>query len=227
MNTFTTTNMRPSYASFGYDRILVPCCPCNAGYHNEPRPKPEYPYVKTMVEIKKVPDYSDTGRVRIKWGAELTVGRKKIQVPIGNKAQLMIYVCTLLRICKNDHMYLHEFYNNSQGRYSKYTRDRSRVWMKSVYDFLYRGDCRCYDDWAKKNQDMNDLGRPLHQAKSSLNHFLKAKLQGQPEYIVEKFLIESVSKKRDTYYDIKIRPKNIIVPQELQELCDGFYGMKE
>ena len=33
------------------------------------------------------------------------------------------------------------------------------------------------------------------------------------------------TKKRDTYCDIKIRPQDIIVPEELKELCGEFYRM--
>ena len=227
MKTFTMTNTYPSYASFDNKGLSVPSVHGYSSYHNVSKKYSEEPNIKTTVEIKKVPDYSDSGRFRKKWGLELTVGKEKIQVPVGNKAQLMIYVCTLLRIRNNERLYLHEFYNNSQGRKSPYQLKSSRVWLKSVYNFLYRYESRPrpYEDWEKKNQDMNDLGRPLHQGKGRLNDALRDALQGQPEYIVEKFLLNSVSKKRDTYYDIKIRPQNIIVPEELKKLCGEFYGM--
>lgn len=223
-----TIKLRPNY--FDYNSIPV-CCghALSAPNKDVPKPQKEYLYAaeemdmpSVKAEIKKVvtKELKD-GTLRKAWGVVLTVDKKKYPLYFGNKAQSMILICTLLRKKMGEPLYLHEFYNNSQGRLSAFQRMSSRKWIEKVFEELYRGDFRCFEDWTRKNEDPKYLGRPLHQAKSRLNSTLKEILKDQPDAL-RMCTIESVNKKHDTYYDINIRPQDIIVPSRLQYLITDF-----
>jgi len=170
------------------------------------------------VEIKRlVSKVLKTGKVKTAWGVEFKVGGETFPIIFPSRDQTMLYVCTLLRHKKGEPMYIHEFFNNSKGRKSKYRRQQSQVWIHKVYDTIFPTSNREFSDWIGMIEERS--GRPLNQGKSQTNRQVKSLLESRPE-VQGNCLIETLKDSLDdTFYHLSILPENIILPDELLQLA--------
>ena len=178
-------------------------------------------------EIKRVvARVLKNGREKKVWGVEIQVNGQSFPINFGSKDRTMLYICTLLREKLGEHLYIHEFYNNSKGRKSRFSRTRSRAWLKAVFNELFPAMDKTFDEWIEKIEETK--GRPLNQGKTQATNLIEDTLTNQqPDGIYYSILRTQEDKAGDSYYDIRINPENIIVPQELSYLVDEFYEMTD
>ena len=177
-----------------------------------------------QVEIKRfVSKVLKNGFEKKAWGVEIRVNDDVFPVIFGGKDQTMVYICTLLRRKLGESMFIHEFYNNSKGRNSKFSRPRSRAWLKAVFNAIFPSMDRSFEEWIETVESKK--GRPLNQGKAQASSLIQRILDSQPEGISYCVLDTKVDEAGDSYYYIGIKPENIIVPQELSYLVDEFYEM--
>lgn len=192
----------------------------NGDLHKRILPK-DMPSVS--VEIKRlVRNVSRNGREKMGLGIVFTVNGESFPVCFGSKDQTMLYVCTLLRKKKGERMYIHEFFNNSKGNSAKarFRRGKSDKWLKAVYDAIFPFDAREFKEWIGMVNERR--GHPLCQGKSQGNRLVVQTLDTQPSgayYCTVKTKRDEIS---DSYYDINVSPREIIIPENLQFLLDDF-----
>ena len=175
-------------------------------------------------EIKQIYDKKPNGRrQRKKWGVCLTIDNTTIEIPFGGKEQTMIYVCALLRNKIGERMYRHEFINNSKGHKSRLNRKKSYIWLKSVYDALFKSCSIDYNTWINKIH--SDNGHALDQGKSQVNNVIKNALKGHPEAISYGTVNTHKDENKDSFYSIEIESDNITIPKDLEFLVSNFYDM--
>ena len=176
------------------------------------------------VEIKRiVTKVLKSGKEKTSWGIEFRINGNTFTVNFGSKDRTMLYICTLLRLKIGENMYLHEFFNNSKGRHSKFKRANSRAWIKAVFDTIFPTKERDFEEWIGKIESAN--GRPLNQGKTQASKHIEKALDSQPDAIYYCILRTKEDKAGDSFYHMNISPKNIIIPQELSFLVDHFYDM--
>ncbi|MBR3093180.1 MAG: hypothetical protein IKG99_09180 [Bacteroidaceae bacterium] len=178
-----------------------------------------------QVEIKRVVTrVLKNGGEKRSWGVEIYVNGNAFPINFGSKDRTMLYICTLLREKLGERLYIHEFYNNSKGRKSRFSRTRSRAWLKSAFNELFPSMDRSFDEWIEKIETAK--GRPLNQGKTQATKLIEDTLtEPQPDGIYYCILRTQEDEAGDSYYHIKVKPENIIVPQELSYLVDEFYEM--
>lgn len=180
------------------------------------------------VEIRKMVKRTyKNGREKREYGVVFAVDGVKVEMPFGLKDEAMIYVCALLRQKKGERLYLHEFYRNSKGRKSKYTRESSQVWLKGVYDTLYSNSSKDFAAWERgvRNVRLNRktgeelscgaMGHGLAQAVSHLRRNIKITLAEWPEVAAMCTVATSQDENKDTFYGLGIEPDMIVLPEEL------------
>ena len=179
-----------------------------------------------QIEIKRiVSKILKDGREKKNWGVEIHINGEVFPVNFGSKDRLMIYICSLLRIKLGEHLYIHEFYNNSKGRKSRFKRGSSRKWLKAAFEVLFPSMDRTFDEWIRNIETAK--GRPLNQGKTQAANLIEVALDTQPDGIYYCTLYTKEDEAHDSYYHIRIKPEQIIVPQELSFLIDDFYEMTD
>lgn len=150
------------------------------------------------------------GRNRKKTGIVFTINGEKIPVFFDSTVQTMIYVCTLLCKKLDTKMYRDKFYREDS---------RTRLWLQKVFEAIYPYREKNFNKWLERIK--NNDGHPLSQAKSQIVTKIKNALAGQADGIKNYCIVETkFNKYRNSYYDLKIHPDNIIVPQEWHSLID-------
>ena len=187
----------------------------------QPKEKPN-----VSVEIKHVVKrVLKDGREKKEYGVVFTVNDEVFPICFGSKDQTMLYVCTLLRKKIGEKMYLHEFYNNSKGtsRNTKFKRGKSVKWLRAVYDSIFPHDAREFSEWIQKVEEAH--GRPLNQGKSQSTKVVEEAMKSQSSGIYYCTIKTKEDEIGDSYYDIKIEPDKITIPENMQFLLDEFYEM--
>jgi len=176
------------------------------------------------VEIKRnVTKIMKGGKKKMEWGVEFKINDRFYTVNFGSKERAMLYMCTLLRTKIGEKMYIHEFFNNSKGKFSRLKKQSSRVWLKAVFETIFPNREREYKEWVGKIEAKN--GRPLNQGKTQANNLIKRTLEDEPKAVPSCVLNTNHDKLGDSFYHIDIKAENIIVPNELSFLVDKFYEM--
>ena len=165
------------------------------------------------------------GHERLHWGVEFQVNDEFFPIYFGSKHQTMIYVCTLLRAKLGEKLYLHEFFNNSKGLKSKFQRKKSMCWLEKVFYTIYPSMHPPFEDWMQKIQDEKNPGRPLNQGKSQAVRKVQEALEEQPDGRYYCVIDTRSDANGDSYYNIRIKPENIMIPEKMQYLVDEFYDM--
>lgn len=158
------------------------------------------------------------GTERWSWGVEFRVNDKPFPVYFGSKPSTMIYVCTLLRAKVGEKMYLHEFYNNGNGRNCKFQRNRSKEWLERVFHILFPTMNEDYSIWVAKID--KGRGHPLSQGISRARAMVQSRLGSRPDGIYYSMIDTLADENGDSYYGILLEPDSIIVPKEMQPLVD-------
>ena len=177
--------------------------------------------------IKRVSVVSKNGHERLHWGVEFHVNGEAFPIYFGSKPQTMIYICTLLRAKLGEKLYLHEFFNNSKGTKSKFQRKKSMPWLEEVFYTIYPSMQPPFEEWMQKIQDEKNPGRPLNQGKSQAARKVQEALEGQPDGRYYCVIDTKSDSNGDSYYNIRIKPDNIMIPEKMQYLVDEFYDMMD
>ncbi len=184
--------------------------------------KRPYPEPTVSAELKEVvARRMKNGKEKKAWGVVMTVNGKEHPIYFGGKDKTMLYVCTLLRLKIGERMYIHEFFNNSKGRRSRFSRQKTRSWLEAVYNQLFPSQDRSFDQWIEKIEQTN--GRPLNQGKSQVAKQIAVTLADCPDGIYYFIPRTSEDFESDTYYEVMLTPEQLTVDPQLQPLLNLFY----
>ena len=126
----------------------------------------------------------------------------------------------MLRCKIGEPLFIHELRNNHRGRNSHFKKERSKYWLEAVYNAIYK-DCD-FKTWLEKIQLD---GRPLNQAKSQSTKLIEKILSNNPDSIYYSIINTQEDINGDTYYELKLKPDNIIIPKDMVFLVDDFYNI--
>lgn len=155
-----------------------------------------------------------------KYGVEIVVNGHSASIYFSSKDQTMLYFAALLRHKIEQPLYLHELYNNSKGHKSKYNRDISRRWLKSIYELVFGLSNKSFDTWYSGVDKQR--GKPLYQGKSQINNRIQKALCDMPDAIYYCLLNIETDSVGNTYYYVRSNPSDILVDDAMQSLCDKF-----
>lgn len=188
---------------------------------NRPKDTPE---ISVEIKHNRQKTFKD-GREKYNYDLIFMVNGDMFPVHLGSKDQMMLYVCTLLRHIMGEKMYIHEFIHNTKGKSAKtrFQRKNSQRWLKAVYDTLYPYEARDFNQWYRSLETRK--GSPLSQAKTQSDKQVEQALEPYPSAVYFCTTNTKEDKLGDSYYDIKIDPKRIIIPEEMQFLIDEFYDL--
>ena len=164
---------------------------------------------EVKIELKKIPT-TFRGRLKHKYGVEIHVGDEVVAVDFGSKNCTMIYLCTLLQQKNNCPL--------RRAHFQIAPSSTKVQWMRIVYDTIFPSDATDFDSWY--NRLCQNGHRGVNQGKSNCNSKISKALKS---YIMAaKFCeIQSVKKDDHTFYQIDIPSEKIIIPSELEEICQG------
>lgn len=173
---------------------------------------------KIKVSIIKMPEQwklPENERTKEPWAIKINVNGESFNIKVGSKDQRMVYVCTLIRQKLGEHMYLHEFFNNSRGRFCKFTKEGSESWLREVYNLLFMYPARDFSEWIAKANDAKNLGRSINQGKSQINAYIKRRLKDFGLDVSEMPIIDKMEdENKDSYYTTYLNPEDIDIPEE-------------
>ena len=173
-----------------------------------------------IVEIKKVTArILKGGKKKQAFGVEFKInGGEGLPVHFGSKDQALLYIYTLLRCKIGVPLFIHELRNNNRGRNSHFKKERSKYWLEAVYNAIYKDFD--FNTWLEKIQPD---GRPLNQAKSQSTKLIEKILSNNPDSIYYSIINTQEDINGDTYYELKLKPDNIIIPKDMVFLVDDFH----
>ena len=173
---------------------------------------------KIKVSIVKMPEQwklPEGRRTKELWAIKINVNGESFNIKVGSKDQRMVYVCTLIRQKLGEHMYLHEFFRNSRGKYSKFTKKGSEGWLREVYNLLFNNPARDFNEWMRKVEDTANRGRCINQGKSQINAYIKDRLKAFELDVSEMPIIDKMEDEhQDSYYTTYLQPEDIDIPEE-------------
>lgn len=198
--------------------ICAPMLKRHISHRTQPHDSPTI-----SAEIKHiVKSVRKNGKEKKEYGIVFNINNNTFPVCFGSKDQTMLYICTLLRQKIGEKMYLHEFFNNSKGNsnLTRFKREHSEKWIQTVYETIFPHDVREFSEWIDKVRLGH--GRPLNQGKSQSTKHIERILESEESSIYYCILNTKEDKIGDSYYEIRISPENISIPQNMQFLLDDF-----
>ena len=160
------------------------------------------------------------GKDSKKYGVEIEVNGTSYTIYFKSKDQTMLYLTTLLRHKIGQPLYIHELYHNSKETHSRYRREKSKPWLRSVYNNIYRYASKSFDEWFNGVDERH--GKALHQGKSRVVDIIKTTLHESPEAIEYCTINTLKDCNQESYYCVKCSPDDIVLDQEMQKLCSEF-----
>ena len=98
-------------------------------------------------------------------------------------------------------------------------------WLEKVFYTIYPSMHPPFEDWMQKIQDEKNPGHPLNQGKSQAVRKVQEALEEQPDGRYYCVIDTRSDANGDSYYNIRIKPENIMIPEKMQYLVDEFYDM--
>lgn len=181
------------------------------------------------VEVcKMVTSRCKNGREKKAYGVKFHVDGKEYPLHFQQKTATMIYVCTLLRHKMGKRLSNKDFYKVPQGL--KSDTAVSQEWVKSVYDTLFPLNSKDYREWecnlrnahwdTRLHKEVDRGGikhHPMSQGVSSVRSGIKAAL-AECAGVLDLLTVNTDKKEGGSCYTLKLKPENIIIPEELEEL---------
>ena len=161
-------------------------------------------------------------RSTTRFGVIVTANGERYNITFGSTDATMLYISALLRYKVGVPLYLYELYNNSQriGFLSERMGRCINRWLSDIYNRIITKSSKTAAEWLEYIKDRNLAGRPIHQAKSNANRYIKSAMSGNPA-ATSCFMQTMIDENKNTYYAFNLPCENIFVDEQLLPLLES------